>query len=428
MAAQSDSELVYGVVSSTAEVSAGYVLLAPVVTPTVYLIDNEGRVVHQWAASSPILAAYLLDGGRLLVSVAAEFNAGATERVEMYDWDGHLLWSFARPGMHHDIEPLPNDHVLLAVWETFTAADLVARGLNPALLPYPEAANDPDSGETVWLDTIIEVNPADDRIVWEWKGSDHLIQDSDPALPDYGSLSENPGRINLNYSTPLRVYDRTHINAIDYNPSRDEILLSSHFYNEIWVIDHATTTEEAAGRAGDLLYRWGNPSAYGYGTPLDRQLFLQHGAAWLDNGDILIFNNGAPIFRAYTTVDEITPPNLSDGGYARQPGQPFGPESAVERYNPVGFFYSLGLGSAQALPNGHLLITQGAVGRIFEVDGAGDTVWDYFVPVFVAPTNNSHSPLFHARRYAPDDPALAGRDLTPGDPIPVQTLRGALGD
>ena len=63
--------------------------------------------------------------------------------------------------------------------------------------------------------------------------------------------------------------DWLHTNAIAYNPQRDEIALSVLGNNEIWIIDHSTTTEEArgstggnSGKGGDILYRWGNPIAH----------------------------------------------------------------------------------------------------------------------------------------------------------------------
>lgn len=59
------------------------------------------------------------------------------------------------------------------------------------------------------------------------------------------------------------------MNGIDYNPVLDQIALSTHNLNEWYIIDHSTTTAEAAtssggnsGKGGDLLYRWGNPAAY----------------------------------------------------------------------------------------------------------------------------------------------------------------------
>ena len=60
--------------------------------------------------------------------------------------------------------------------------------------------------------------------------------------------------------------DWLHTNGIDYNAEYDLIVLSVPRMNELWVIDHSTTTEEALGstggrwgKGGDLLWRWGNP-------------------------------------------------------------------------------------------------------------------------------------------------------------------------
>ncbi|MBZ0277583.1 MAG: arylsulfotransferase family protein, partial [Anaerolineae bacterium] len=246
-----------------------------------------------------------------------------------------------------------------------------------------------------------------------------LIQDYDPALPNYGAPADYPGRINVNYANARLPVDRIHINSVAYNPALDQIMLSAHYYSEIWVIDHAMTSETAAGPAGDLRYRWGNPAAYGRGGTADRQLFFQHHAHWLANGDILVFNNGMPIFRPYSSVDAITPPLHPDGHYALPDSAAYGPEASIQQYNPPERFYSSAFGGAQTLPDGHLFITQGTVGRIFEVDAAGEVVWEYFVPIFTFPSNVNRSSIFRAQRILPDDPALAGRNLTPGDVIPL---------
>ena len=85
--------------------------------------------------------------------------------------------------------------------------------------------------------------------------------------------------------------DWLHINAVAYNAELDQIMLSVFEFSEIWVIDHSTTTAEAAGheggkygKGGDLLYRWGNPRAYRAGTVKDQKLFGQHNAHWIAKG------------------------------------------------------------------------------------------------------------------------------------------------
>src|SRR5438874_10375391 len=45
----------------------GYTLFAPLVHPTTYLIDMEGKIVHTWESDcGPGLSAYLLEDGHLL--------------------------------------------------------------------------------------------------------------------------------------------------------------------------------------------------------------------------------------------------------------------------------------------------------------------------------------------------------------------------
>ena len=74
--------------------------------------------------------------------------------------------------------------------------------------------------------------------------------------------------------------------------------------NEIYIIDHSTSTAEAAtssggiyNKGGDFLYRWGNPQAYRQGDQNDQKLFGQHYPHWIpdglaDAGKLILFNNG----------------------------------------------------------------------------------------------------------------------------------------
>jgi len=320
---------------------------------------------------------------------------------------------------------------LLIVWEVKTAAEAIAAGRNPGLLPDAE----------LWPERIVEVEPVGatgGTIVWEWHVWDHLIQDFDPTKDNFGVVSDHPELIDINFvNGDADGADWLHANAVDYDPQRDEIIFATPFLDEIWVIDHSTTTAQAAGhsggdagKGGDLLYRWGNPQAYGRGVDADRKLFNQHDTEWIDAGlegagHILVFNNGVNRPDGnYSSVDEIVPPRDESGAYILAPGAAYGPADPIWSYTadtPTDF-YGPFLSSAQRLPNGNTLIDTGPAGDFFEVTTAGETVWHYINPIAVAgpiqqgtaPANNR---AFRAERYAPDYAGLAGQDLTPGDPL-----------
>ena len=118
-----------------------------------------------------------------------------------------------------------------------------------------------------------------------------------------------------------------------YHPGLEQLILNSRNWNEFYILDHGISSEEAAGPAGDLLYRWGNPQAYGRGTEADRQLFQQHDPHWiLEDGPaalggdpevtVLLYNNGngCPGGNA-STVDELTLPGMQSQRVMSFPGR-----------------------------------------------------------------------------------------------------------
>ncbi len=153
----------------------------------------------------------------------------------------------------------------MVAWEYKSAEEAIAAGRDPRLLTQG----------ALWPDTLIEVEPVGSggaKIVWEWRAWDHLIQDFDPSRDTFGDVAGNPQLIDLNFARDGAA-DWMHLNGIDYHPELDQIVVGSPFLNEIWIIDHSTTTAEAAGhtggrsgRGGDLLYRHGNPQAYRAGA------------------------------------------------------------------------------------------------------------------------------------------------------------------
>jgi hypothetical protein len=393
----------------------GKILFAPYYSTTTYLIDKNGTINHTWpSAYQPFTEAYWLGNGTILRPIIS--GGGGIQKIL---WDGTLAWDYrytvAGCTCHHDIKYLPNGNVLMIVWVTKTRNQAIAEGRNPNTI----------QGSTFTPDKIIEVKPTGPTsgdIVWEWNVWDHLIQDYDSSKNNYGVVGDHPELIDINFGDDF-VDDWLHTNSVDYNPEFDQLLIDVHNFDEVWVIDHSTTTEEAAGHTGghyghggDLLYRWGNPEAYRAGTSSDQKLYGQHDATWIQpgypgEGDILVFNNGynRPGTK-YSSVDEFTPPVDSNGEYYLEPGSAYGPEAQTWIYtaNPPTSFYSNVFGGAIRLKDGDTLICDGIPGKFLEVTPDKTTVWQY--------TNPYGSPnkwVFKIDYIPPEEPPQPPENNTP---------------
>jgi hypothetical protein len=445
----------------------GYVMFQPSAAGAIYLVDNEGRAVHVWEtphAGGGDLE-MLPDGNLLRGARDPEqlgFKTGGTGGLlQELDWDGHVVWEWklsdASRVHHHDVTVLPNGNVLLLAWEAKSAEEAKQKGRRADRIPEPG----------LWVDYVLEierVRPRGANVVWEWRVWDHLVQHHDPAAPDFAEPSTRPARIDVNgdarapqidaaqleqlkalgyvppEATPQDVRaDFLHLNAVAYHPRLDQIALSAPTFGEVWIIDHATSTAEAAGSRGDLLYRWGNPSTYGRGGAADQRLFYQHDVRWIPDGwdgagNLLVFNNGRERPDGpWSSIDEWTPP-LGDGGrYLLQDGQPFGPSALAWQYRAAApaSFYAPFVSGAQRLANGNTLVAAGTGGELFEVTRAGEVVWEYRNPYWGDAVRNADGSLpqprvderpfslFRATRIPADHPGLAGRTLAPLDPQPA---------
>ena len=440
-----------GLIYCNGETSLGYTLFSPIPSNTTYLIDHEGRELHQWSSPGehrPALSAYLLPDGDLLrtaniaQTAVGNFSGGGTGgKVERIAWDGTLEWSWEYSSTlhisHHDIEPMPNGNLLMIAWEERTEEEALQAGRNPAI-----ASDSPGGENNVWPDHIIEVKPVgsnDAEIVWRWYAWDHLIQDYDETKDNYGVVADHPELLNINYvgatGNQAGRADWMHCNGLDYNSALDQIALSCRGMNEVYIIDHSTTTEEAAGhtggnagKGGDILYRWGNPQVYHKGLSSDQQFFAQHDVQWIetghpDEGGLIVFNNGVGRYPAYSSVDIIHPPT-DNGTYVLQANGTFGPNLPSWTWDQGEAMYSGAISGAQALTNGNILVTHGTQGTLYEVNRDGEIVWEYIGPVgpngsYVQgeplPEGNrvgtTANAIFKATQYPVDHPAFTNRTL-----------------
>ena len=413
----------------------GYTLMDPMGSTSTYLINNCGEVVNTWSSDhNSGGACYLLEDGSLArgCRINGAFSGGGIGgRIERRSWNSELLWSLdwadEETHHHHDFAWMPNGHVLVLAWEHKSISEAAAAGrTNP---------------QVMWPESIVEIEPtmpSGGNVVWEWHAWDHLVQNTDSGLANYGDPASHPRRIDVNYANVgggggpggVNSGDWMHANAVNYHPQLDQITISSRRFSEVWIIDHGTTTEEAAGAAGDLLYRYGNPEAYGRGTAEERVLFGQHDVQWIPEGhpqagQMMVYNNGNDRPGCMcSTIDTWSPPLSPDGTYDIPDEDPMGPDGFDWTYpeSPNIAFFSPNISGVQPLPNGNHLICEGAVGHVFEVTLDGELVWDYINPegntgVFPQGTTPQQNSVFRAYRYGTSHPGLEDKVLIAGEPL-----------
>ncbi|HUR28584.1 MAG TPA: aryl-sulfate sulfotransferase [Planctomycetota bacterium] len=473
----------------------GYTLIAPLCSKSIHLVGMDGQVAHTWKTNHvPAGATYFLPDGHLLRTAMVENNprfhgGGIGGRIEELDWDGKLLWEYElatdQRTLHHDIARLPNGNVLAIGWEYHSPEEIFAHG---------RAANRVHE-EGLWCDFVIEIEPtrpSGGKIVWTWRSFDHLVQDEREKAEGFGKIADFPGRIDVNadhrYDAPESEAERKareerekamqglgygggkdaaqggalahdapgtndkkkkekydadwlHMNAVDYLPEQDLIVVSVPHLCELWVIDHSTTAQEAAGSSGgkrghggELLYRYGHARNYGVDDGVGRKLRYQHNPTWQKNSapgtlGLLVFDNGTERKPTeYSEVVELEIPFDAALGFSRKTGEAFGPSGAKWTYNDPGKLFSPFISGAQRLANGNTLICEGARGRVLEVTSAGKIVWDYYNPLGgeIKPAEQAGKApaksLFRATRIAKDHPGLAGKTLVAGGKDKTKSL------
>lgn len=438
-------------VNDSANVFKGYTLFAPKQNTMTYLINNDGRIMHQWTKSTwaPGQAVYLLENGNLLRTCMTKGNLGTGGgeggRIEEYSWNDSLVWSMdystSTYMQHHDIKKLPNGNIIMLVVEKKTWAQLVAFGFDTAQFQ-------PDIKQKGFMlpDCVIEIKPTyptGGTVVWEWHVFDHLIQNHDSTKLNYGVPSQHPELIDAAGDHRVLPLFWNHMNSIDYNAVLDQISLSVRGNSELWLIDHSTSLAQSSshsggkrGKGGDLLFRWGNPLTYGRGTVSTQTFFEQHDAEWIHSdcpgaGHLMAFNNG--VNRNYSSVEEIVPAIDSAGNYSIVGNNPFGPSSSIWSYkaNPPASMYAHDISGAQRLQNGNTIICTGPNGTLYEVTNSGNVVWKYVSPVDdkgplsqgdsiphnpVRPEETMNS-IFRVYKYPYNYPAFAGKTLIAGELI-----------
>ncbi len=307
-----------------------------------HLIDRSGAIVHEWAIPEDPVSWHhveLAPGGDLYVIT----KDTALTRL---DWDSNLRWRL----------PLPAHH------------DLALAGDGTAYVITRQRREIEHAGRTIPVvdDRIVEVSPDGDvrRSVSLFdRLRDRVPSSRLDAVAAQIAAGTNPDE--LGRDTPADVF---HTNSIQLVPwegaTGPAALLSVRELNRLVVLDLGS---------GQVLWEWG-----------DRILEAQHHATLQPDGTILVFDNG--IEREWSRILRLDPRS--------------GFHETV--YSARGF-YSERRGGVEELPRGHLLITESARGRIFEVDADGRVLWEFYNPDLTTSRSGKRkrAPVYRMTRVDP---------------------------
>jgi hypothetical protein len=356
------------------KVYEGYTLFAPMFDKNAWLIDMEGNIVHNWKMKNPPgVYGRLLPNGNLMwmdrgPDSIPELTGAASAIIEV-DWDGNEIWRYDDPYINHDFLCLPNGNLMLMRFK------MLPEEVQKKIKSGIKGSGYRRFGNKTLSNNIIEIT-RDGDVVWEWNHWEHFDPEKDVECP---------------LGTKM-VWGYT--NSFDIFPNGD-LLIS---------VRHLNTIARISKKTGEIIWRWGPEQMVGH----------QHCVSVLDNGNIMLFDNGL----------HRNPPAVKSDDY----GQIGACESSrilevnpetneiVWQFNdPANQFYTQYCGSAERLPNGNTLICESIKGTFFEVTPEKEVVWKYVHP-FAIPRPNFFGwtinfMVFQIRRYGIDFEGLKGKEL-----------------
>ncbi len=355
------------------------------------------------------------------------------------DWDGNIVWKFNKyeyvedPGeepqwmarIHHDYQRQGNP-----VGYYVPGMESATDSGNTLILGHKNLKNREISDKLLLDDVIYEVD-WQGNIVWEWLCSDHFDdygfrEDARNALfrdpnmrPCGGGMGDWMHLNSMSALGPNKWYDQG-----DSRFHPDNIIVDGRETNIIFIIDKQT---------GKVVWKVG--PYYDY-TPEKELGWIigQHHAHMIPYGlpgagNILVYDNGGwagygschpasptgtkNVLRDYSRIIEFDPTTLKIvWQYTPQEAGLVHPTDSNRLYSPF-------ISSAQRLPNGNTLITEGGGGRIFEVTAQHELVWEYISPYWG--THFKMNMVYRAYRY-PYDYAPQAETPTEIDIEPIKVV------
>ncbi len=369
----------------SARSSKGYTLLCGTGAQDAVLLDMHGRVVQRWHVDDGrFFNVELLPNGHLLALLSPldpppprtgenltrfnldpggppevfDFLGGRGSSLRELDWDGNVVWRYDNVAIHHDFQRLDNGHTLILEWVPTTkdVEHTVLGGGHQSGQPMPP---------NMLGDDIIEID-ADGREVSRinlWR----VLQPEDAVI------------------CPLENrWEWTHCNSLEQLPDGG-LLFSARNVSTIGIVD---PPEPGSESPGTLRWRFGEP-----------EISHQHHATRQADGRVLVYDNGMHRLQdlCYSRILLVDPETDAF--------------EVVYQGEPREQFFSAHISGVSKLANGNYLITEGAAGRLFEIDANGTVVWEWVSPFQVKQRGDVCNWVFRAWRYDADHPGLSGREL-----------------
>jgi hypothetical protein len=367
------------------------------------LIDMNGNEVNRWAGLGGF-PNKLLPGGYVMGSSGARTGSRAYQDqldLVQVDWNGNIVWKFDRTELIRDDngnETLQarqhHDYQRSGSPVGYYAPDLAPEVLsgNTLILVHENVTNRAISENELIDDKVIEVT-WNGEIVWEWRASDHFdeLGFSDAAK---AVLQVNPNIVGAAGG------DWMHVNSLStLGPNRhydegddrfhpDNLIMDARNSNILFIVSKAT---------GKIVWRLGpdfsdSESARKLGWIIGQHHLHLIPKGLPGEGDLLVFDNGGAggygspnpaspdgrnnAVRDYSRVLQFDPITL-DSKWQYTPA-----EAGNILFTDGSKFYSSYISSAQRLPNGNTLITEGSDGRLIEVTPDHEIVWEYINPYY----------------------------------------------
>ena len=303
------------------------------------LMDLDGKQVHAWNVDwfriwpdAEHLPAYVvpkskpgchLHGAVVLAGGDLVFNFEHLGLVRL-DRDSKVVWRLPYR-THHSIHVHDNGNLWVCGQKGHTEADPRFPQCKP---PFDE-------------DTLLEVTPQG-QIVQEWSVPDLLYRNGRAGLLHLGTAQPHPQVLN----------DLLHLNDVEPFPEtlaegffgKGDVMVSLRNVNTVFVFNRQSGTIKYA--ATGLFVAQHDPDF------VDGNRF-----SVLDNRVVTEHHGEQSRILMVSAVD-----NRTETVFEGSPERPF---------------YTATMGKHQWLPNGNLLITESNLGRAFEIDPAGEIVWEY---------------------------------------------------